>query len=98
ADPAARHLNGGNLIAAEAYLKKSLAITEKLGNSEGMASDYGNLGSIEQMRGNLAAAEAYLKKSLAINEKLGNSEGIASAYANLGLIEKTRGNLDTAEA
>ncbi|MFO0835871.1 MAG: tetratricopeptide repeat protein [Phycisphaerales bacterium] len=87
----------GNLDAAEDYHKKSLAIEEKLGRREGMASDYGNLGNIELTRGNLDTAEEYLKKAMAIHEKLGRQEGMASDYANLGLIEQTRGNLDAAE-
>ncbi|MFN0131953.1 MAG: tetratricopeptide repeat protein [Phycisphaerales bacterium] len=88
----------GNLDAAEAYLKKSLALHEKIGRPEGMANQYGNLGLIERTRGNLEAAEAYHKKSLAINEKLGRLEGMASQYGNLGVIEETRGNLEAAEA
>lgn len=87
----------GNLDKAEAYLTNSLAICEKNGLLEGMASDYGNLGLIQNTRGHLNEAELYLKKSLSINEKLDRQEGMANQYGNLGLVEKTRGNLDGAE-
>ena len=57
--------------------KKSLAINEKLGLLEGMASDYGNLGIVLQTRGDLDGAEEMHKKSLEIDEKLGRLEGMA---------------------
>ncbi len=88
----------GNLDAAAAYHKKSLAIEERLGRTEEMAADYGNLGLIERTRGNLDAAETYHKKALAIDERLGRPEGMANQYGNLGLIERKRGNLHAAEA
>lgn len=87
----------GNLDAAEEYFKKALAIDEKVGLQEGVATGYSALGSIEVTRGNLDTAEEYFKKSLAINEKLGRPEGMAYQYGNLGNIERTRGNLDAAE-
>ena len=77
--------------------QKSLAINEKLGRQEGMASEYGNLGVVYQTRGELDRAEEMLKKSLAIDEKLGRQEGMARQYGNLGLIYQTRGELDRAE-
>ena len=77
--------------------KKALAIDEKLGRQEGMASDYGNLGLIYQRRGELDRAEEMHRKSLAIDEKLGRQEGMAIDYGNLGLVYQTRGDLDRAE-
>ncbi|MGI8426825.1 MAG: tetratricopeptide repeat protein [Actinomycetota bacterium] len=104
ADTAAAYGNLGviyrtrdELDRAEEMHKKSLAIEEKLGRQEGMASDYGNLEVIYQARGELERAEEMLKKSLAIEEKLGHQEGMANAYGNLGLIYQTRGELDRAE-
>lgn len=88
----------GRLDEAEVYHKKSLAIEEKLGRLEGIASECGNLGILEGTRGNLAQAEAYFKRSLAIEEKLERLAGMASDYGNLGLIEWTRMNLDLAES
>jgi len=78
--------------------RKSLAIEEKLGHLEGMASDYSNLGSVLGTRGDLDGAEAMHRKALAINDKLGRLEGMASNYGNLGVVLKTRGDLNGAEA
>ena len=74
----------GELDRAEEMLKKSLAINEKLGRQEGMASQYGNLGLIYRTRGELDRAEEMLKKSLAIFEKVGRREGVASATPTSG--------------
>ncbi|MCA9271989.1 MAG: tetratricopeptide repeat protein, partial [Phycisphaerales bacterium] len=70
---------------------------EALGRKVGIASEFGNLGLIEDTRGNLDAAEDYYQRALAINETLGHKAGIAAALGNLGLIEEMRGNLETAE-
>jgi tetratricopeptide (TPR) repeat protein len=86
----------GDLDKAEEMNKKSLIIEEKLGNQEGMASDYNNLATIYYSRDNLDEAEEMFKKSLAINEKLGWQVGIAIQYGNLGLIARKRGDLDHA--
>ena len=61
----------GDLVGAEDMYKKSLAIEEKLGRLEGMASDYGNLGILLKTRGDLDGAEEMYKKSLEIAEKSG---------------------------
>jgi len=87
----------GDLDRAEAIYRNALAIEEKLGRLEGMASEYGNLGNIYQMRGELDQAETMHRKSLAIEEKLGRLEGMAGEYGNLGLIYRMRGDLDQAE-
>lgn len=46
----------GKLDDAEAYYKKALAIDEKLGIQEGVATQYGNIGLIEEARGNMTEA------------------------------------------
>jgi len=87
----------GELDGAEKMHKKALAIDEKLGRLEEMASDYNNLGLIYQTRGELDEAEKMYKKALAIHERLGLQEGMANQYGNLGLIYRMRGDLDKAE-
>jgi len=49
----------GDLDRAEEMHRKSLAIEEKLGRIEGMASDYANLGSVYKKRGDQAKAHEY---------------------------------------
>jgi tetratricopeptide (TPR) repeat protein len=88
----------GDLDAAEAWYKRSLAIEEELGNRPGMASSYHQLGMVAQLRGDLGAAEAWYKRSLAIEEELGNRPHMAISYHQLGRVAELRGDLDAAEA
>ncbi|UCC31759.1 MAG: tetratricopeptide repeat protein [Phycisphaerales bacterium] len=87
----------GNLDKAEDMLRRTLALSDKLGLLECAAKAYGNLGIIYKTRGNLDKAEETHRKSLAIEQKLGRLEGMASDYGNLGLIYQIRGELDKAE-
>ncbi len=64
-------LTRGNLDAAEEYLKKSLAINEKLGRPEGVAIQYGNLGAIAEQRGNLTEARRLWMLSRDLYKKIG---------------------------
>ncbi|MFK7785900.1 MAG: tetratricopeptide repeat protein, partial [Crocinitomicaceae bacterium] len=80
----------GDLDGAEEMYKKSLAIEEKLGHLEGMASDYGNLGLVFQARGDLDGAEELYKKSLEIGNKSGFKEIIEIAERNLELLNSER--------
>ncbi len=61
----------GDLDQAEAMHRKSLAIEEKLGRLEGMASDYGNLGLIYQTRGDPAEARELWTKSCDLYRQIG---------------------------
>lgn len=88
----------GDLTGAEAVLKKSLAVNEKLGRLEDAAGDYGNLATVYATRGDLTAAEQLFKKSLAINKKLGGLEAMGVVYGNLGNVYYERGDLKGAEA
>jgi len=88
----------GELAAAEGWYRKSLEITEALGNRPGMASTYHQLGIVVQRRGELAAAEGWYRKSLEIEEALGNRPGMASTYHQLGIVAQNGGDLAAAEA
>ncbi len=92
-----RHTRG-DLDHAEAMIRKSLEIEEKLGRPEWMAINYRNLGVIFNARGDLAQAEAMFRKSLGIEEKLGRPEEMSITYGNLGVLLKARGDLAQAEA
>ena len=81
-----------DLDEAERMHGKALEIFKKLGQLEGIANDYGNLGGIYLTRGDLDEAERMHRKALEIEEKLGRLEGMANQYANLGLISQNRGN------
>jgi hypothetical protein len=57
--------------------RKSLAIEEELGRTEGMASEYGNLGNLYRDRDDPDAAEDMYNKSLALFRELGARDRIA---------------------
>lgn len=96
-DRALAHYKRGELDQAEQLYRKSLAINERLGRQEGIASAYGNLGVIYQDREDLDKAEQMYRKALEIDEQLGGPEGMANAYGNLGIIYGMQGKLDEAE-
>ncbi len=56
--------------AAEASLRKSIAIAEKRGAKRVLAVQYDQLGQIEMERGHHAEAEALLRKSLPMREEI----------------------------
>ena len=72
--------------------RKALEINEKLGRLEGMAKQYGNLGTVLLTRGDLDGAEKMFLKALEINDKLGRLEGKAMQYGNLGNLYELRGD------
>ncbi len=87
----------GRLDEAEDWYRKSLAISEDLGNRPGMALTYHGLGMTAQDRARLDEAEGWYRKSLAIEEELGNRPHMARVYHQLGIIAYFRGRLDEAE-
>jgi tetratricopeptide (TPR) repeat protein len=88
----------GDLAGAESWYRKSLAISESLGNRLGMAGTYHQLGWVSQDRGDLTGAESWYRESLAISESLGNRPGMAMTYHQLGLVSQDRGDLAGAES
>ena len=83
----------GRLDEAEDWYRKSLAITEELGNRPHLAETYHQLGRTAQARGQLDEAEDWYRKSLAITEELGNRPHLAATYHQLGWTAQTRGRL-----
>ena len=62
----------GEYAKAEEYLNNAHAIQRELGNKEGEAACYGNLGSVSQSLGEYGKAEEYQRKALAIGKEIGN--------------------------
>jgi tetratricopeptide (TPR) repeat protein len=87
----------GRLDEADDWYRKSLTISEELGNRPGMAGSYHQLGRTAQDRGRLDEAEDWYRKSLTIKEELGNRPGMASTYHQLGITAQARGRLDEAD-
>ena len=57
----------GEYAKAEEYLHKALTIKTEIGDRDGEATCYGNLGELFQSVGEYAKAEEYLHKALTIN-------------------------------
>ena len=64
-------------VKAEEYLMKALSINKEIGDKNGEAADYGNLGTVFRSVGNYAKAKEYQEKALEINKDLGNKYEIS---------------------
>ena len=87
----------GEYVKAEQYLQKALVITKEIGNKQGEASSYGNLGAVFQSLGEYVKAEEYLQKALAIRKEIGDKKGEAADYGNLGTVFRSLGEYVKAE-
>ena len=76
----------GEYEKAKEYLEKALAIKIQIGDKNGEASSYGNLGTVFQSLGEYEKAKEYLEKALAITIQIGDKNGEASSYGNLGTV------------
>jgi len=79
------------------WYRKSLVISEELGDKPAIAGRYHQLGMVAQGRGRLDEAENWYRKSLAISEELGDQPGMTINYRVLGIVAQGRGRLDEAE-
>ncbi|HEV3295723.1 MAG TPA: tetratricopeptide repeat protein, partial [Streptosporangiaceae bacterium] len=86
----------GRLDEADDWYRKSLTISEELGNRPGMATDYHQLGMTAQSRGRLEEADDWYRKALTIEEELGDRPGMAGTYHQLGNNAQARGQVDEA--
>jgi tetratricopeptide (TPR) repeat protein len=80
----------GQLVEAEEWYHKSLAVDQALGHRPGVARSYGALGTIAKDRGRPEEAEDWYRKSLAICKELGNRPGMARIYHSIGSIAQDR--------
>lgn len=81
-----------NKEKAIGYYEQSLAIHRQIGNLDGLASQYGNIGLLLSSQQDTAKAIDYLKRSLALYEKLGYRESIATSQINLAHAYREFGN------
>jgi tetratricopeptide (TPR) repeat protein len=86
----------GNYNQALNWYKKSLRISEELGNRDGMARSYYRIGIVAQYQGDYDLASECYKKSLHISEELGNRDGMARSYHQLGIVAQDRGDYEQA--
>ena len=87
----------GESLKAKEYFERALAITTKIGDREGEASCYGNLGTVFKSLGQYDKAEEYLQKALVITTEIGDRKGEASCYGNLGTLFLSLGQYNKAK-
>jgi len=88
----------GALEEAESSLLVHLELYDRVGNQEGVAAAYGNLGLLYQALGDPAPAEAMYREALKVDEALGRKEAMAAVYRNLGRLYQTGGDAAQAAA
>ena len=100
----------GQYHKAKEYLEKALAIRIQIGDKEGEAADYGNLGTVFKFLVNITKpknilvnihkegeAKEYLEKALAIRIQIGDKRRRSSTYGNLGTVFKSLGEYHKAK-
>jgi tetratricopeptide (TPR) repeat protein len=83
---------------AEGWYKRSLAMSEELGDRRGTADVYHQLGIIAHEHGSLDDAKSWYAKSLAIREKLGDRPAMADSFHELGMVAQDQGRPDEAKS
>lgn len=87
----------GDWNMAKDKLMAALKLNEKLGDQEGMVSNYCSIGNVHLSSGDLADAEKMYRKSLALSENVGDKEVMATIYGNLGVVLERRGDPNRAK-
>ena len=85
------HQMRGEFEKAEELYKRSLDISEKLGDKKGTAASLHQLGTIYEELGGYKEAEKWYIKSLDIKRSLGDKHGIAQSLHHLGIIREAQG-------
>jgi len=87
----------GQFDEAEAWLLRSLEVSEALSSERDIATSYHHLGMTAQFRGRLAVAEEWLLKAREIVERLDLERDAAAVYHHLGMVAQLRNQLEAAE-
>ena len=86
----------GDYDNALRYLHTALQGFEKLGDKNGIARVYNNVGEIHRARGEYDDALEWYQKSINLKQQLGDHAGLAATCNNIASIHCTRGNFDHA--
>ena len=84
----------GEYEKAREHFEKSLAIHKEIGDRNGEATCYTNLGTVYGSVDEYEKAREHLEKSLAIQKEIGDRSGEASSYTNLGTVYGKVGEYD----
>jgi serine phosphatase RsbU (regulator of sigma subunit) len=74
----------------ESY-QKALTVYERIGDQQGIANCYNNIGNIHNVQGRYAEALESYQKALTIFERIGDQQAIAICYNNIGNIHEAQG-------
>ena len=88
----------GSYSEAEARHRESLALSQELGDTIGVARALDNLGVVALGRGEIDLAAVHLEESLALARESGDGVLAATALNDLGNVAFARDDLDRAEA
>ena len=83
----------GDYDAAEPLYRRSLEISEQLGDQAKMASSYHHLGMLAYLRGDYDTADSLYRRSLDIFERIGDQADMATSYHQLGTAGPGTGGL-----
>jgi len=84
------------LAEADEWYRQSLAISEELGDPQGLAGTYHQLGTGAHLRGQLDEATGWYRKSLAVSEEHGYPAGTARTYWHLSQLAEGQGQAELA--
>jgi len=79
------------------YFNKSLKISKKVNNKEGIATALNNMGIIYHNIGDIPKALEYFNKSLRIQEEIGDLYGVSWTLNNIGYIYENQYDVDKAK-
>lgn len=88
--------NRGEIQKALDLYYKSMAMEEKTGNTQGIATSLNNIGSVYQQQGKIDEALDCYKKSLNLREKIGDEMGVGESLNNIGLLYSDKGDISSA--
>jgi len=86
----------GEYNVALGLFYKALGRFSKVGEKEGMASAYNNIGAIHHYDKNYAKALEYYQRSMQIRRSMGNDRSVAQLLNNFGTVFEDMGELDSA--
>ena len=87
----------GEYGKAETYQENALLIRKEIGDKQGEAACYGNLGGVYESLGEYGKAETYQKNALLIRKEIGDKRGEATCYGELGKVYQSLGEYDKAK-
>ncbi|MFL5700189.1 MAG: hypothetical protein ACJ797_24185, partial [Ktedonobacteraceae bacterium] len=88
------HLRRAEYNQAQAFLRRSLGIAERIGELPLVCIVFGNMGVQAMRTGDLAEAENWFKKGLALAEQINEPVHISVLYTYLSLVLQDQGKLE----